>query len=428
MKTLFKLSVTALFVISITSCGGSSESHDNKADAHGHGHDNHEPDEHGHHEEEAPKGPNGGTLLSKSDFSIELKIFETGTAPRLRIYAYDQMKALETSVFKVKVGLTRLAQKKNDLTFTESGDFYLSNEVVGEPHSFTVSVEAEHEGVKYDWHFDSFEGRTKIPDTVAKISGVKTEKASRREIGNVVKILGNILPSEHKIAHIIPRFSGIVKEGRKHIGDKAEKGEVLAIIESNQSLQPFEVKSQISGTVINGHLIPGEFVAENQWVYIVADISEVWGDFFIPVSELSAVKLNQKIEITTLDQESSVEGVISYIAPYIDKNSQSQMARVIIDNKDGTFLPGMFVVGKILTNTSSDNIAIRKTAIQNFNNNKSVFIKSGEIYEVRPIEIGKSGDDWIEVISGLNEGDEYVSENSFLIKADILKSGASHDH
>jgi membrane fusion protein, heavy metal efflux system len=104
-----------------------------------------------------------------------------------------------------------------------------------------------------------------------------------------MSIKGKISPVEHKVAHIIPRFSGIVREGRKHVGDAVKKGEVLAVIESNQSLQPFDIRSQVDGTVINGHLVIGEFVPENQWVFIVADLSEVWTDFFVPLRDTEII-------------------------------------------------------------------------------------------------------------------------------------------
>ena len=57
-----------------------------------------------------------------------------------------------------------------------------------------------------------------------------------------------------------------------------------------------------------------------------------------------------------------------------------------------------------------------------------VFLRFGDTYEARPVRLGRGDDQYVEILSGLKANDEYVSENSFLIKADILKSGASHDH
>jgi cobalt-zinc-cadmium efflux system membrane fusion protein len=239
---------------------------------------------------------------------------------------------------------------------------------------------------------------------------------------------GKILPSEHRIAHVIPRFSGLVREGRKHIGDAVEKGEVLAVIESNQSLQPFEVRSQIAGTVINGHLIVGEFVPENQWVYIVADLSEVWADFFVPISERGSVRIGQGVVVDPISSGVSITGVVSYVAPYADERSQSQLVRAVIPNPNGELLPGMFVSGDLITDEVTAPTVIKQAAVQHLRDWEVVFVRYGDTYEARPITLGRVDGEWVEVVEGLEGGEEYVSGNSFLIKADILKSGASHDH
>ena len=88
----------------------------------------------------------------------------------------------------------------------------------------------------------------------------------------------------------------------------------------------------------------------------------------------------------------------------------------------------MFVLGDLVIDESIAKVAIKKSALQTFRDWKVAFLKVGEIYEIRPLELGKTDGEWVEVLSGLSLGDEYVSENAFLIKANILKAGASHDH
>jgi len=308
------------------------------------------------------------------------------------------------------------------------GDFLTSDLTVVEPHSFEVQVDAQHDEMVSSWKYESFEGRTVLSPDVAEHSGITVERPTSRTIASTRRIRGKILPSEHRIAHVIPRFSGIVREGRKHIGDRVEKGEVLAIIESNQSLQPFEVRSQISGTVINGHLIVGEFVPDNQWVYIVADLSEVWADFFVPLRDRVGMASGQKVRIATPADGTVTEGSISYLAPYADEKSQAQLVRAVIPNGKNEFLPGMFITGDVILEETEVPRAVRQQALQRFREWDVVFVRDGDTYEVRPVTLGRSDGGWVEIKEGLSADDEYVVENSFLIKADILKSGASHDH
>lgn len=378
--------------------------------------------------EAAPRGPHSGRLLTDGDFKLEVTIFETGAAPTFRVYGFKDGVPITPSELAVEISLTRLGGQIERFILHPVGELLSSKEIVHEPHSFNVSVTANYSGAKYTWSYPSFENRTTISKEIADHSGITAQHPQAREIPITRRIRGKILPSEHMIAHIIPRFSGIVREGRKHIGDKVEKGEVLAIIESNQSLQPFEVRSQIAGTVINGHLIVGEYVPENQWVYIVADLSEVWADLFVPLQDRESISVGQRIRIALANEQGATEATISYLAPYADERSQAQLVRAVIPNPRGEFLPGVFITGDVVIERRTVSLAVRREALQRFQDWEVVFIKYAEIYEARPVKTGVSDGEWVEIIDGLTASDEYVVGNSFLVKADILKSGASHDH
>jgi multidrug efflux pump subunit AcrA (membrane-fusion protein) len=202
----------------------------------------------------------------------------------------------------------------------------------------------------------------------------------------------------------------------------------MAVIESNQSLQPYEVRSQISGTVINGHLIVGEFVPENQWVYIVADLTEVWADFFVPLEELGSVKVGQQVLVKGASGDETFKGTVDYVAPYADEKAQAQLVRVILSNEGMRLVPGMFVTGDLVVSRENVPVAVRREGLQTFGPWTVVFAKYGDTYEIRPLKLGVTDSEWAEVKSGVSAETEYVTKNSFTIKADILKHGASHDH
>jgi cobalt-zinc-cadmium efflux system membrane fusion protein len=374
------------------------------------------------------RGPHGGRLLRDEAFSVELTIFETGVSPRFRAYGFVNDKPLAPEEFTSQIQLTRLGGRVERFDLTPTGDCHSSTQEVKEPHSFDVVVNATYQGATHTWTYSSPEAQTVIPQAIADTSEIVVKRATSQSIRSTLQLRGTIFPSEHRIAHIIPRFSGVVREGRKHIGDPVQKGEVLAVIESNQSLQPFEVRSQIAGAVINGHLIVGEFVPENQWVFVVADLSEVWADFYLPLQERGHAQVGQEVVIHPAAGGDPVSGTVSYIAPYADERSQSQLIRVAISNPRGILLPGMFVVGELIVARTTPAVVIERTALQRFGDQTVVFVRYGDTYEARPVVLGQEDGDFVEVKEGLLADEEYVTANSFLVKADILKSGASHDH
>lgn len=385
-------------------------------------------DAHHHEHAEEEHGPHGGKMLKEGDVELELGIHEAGGPPRFRAYLSENGKAVAPDAFSLRVTLQRLGGITDQITFLPKGEFLLSAQEITEPHSFDVAVDATYKNKPFDWSYPSYEGRTVLSPEVARESGIETETAKPQSIQQTIRVRGKITPSEHRIAHIIPRFAGIVREGRKHIGDSVAKGEVLAIIESNQSLQPYEVRSQIAGSVINGHLIVGEFVPENQWVYVVADLSEVWADFFIPLEDRGAIKVGQQVLVKGASGEETFTGTVDYVAPYADEKAQAQLVRVVLPNEKQLLVPGMFVTGDLVVRQKEVPVAVRPAGLQTFGRWDVVFAKYGDTYEARPLELGISNGDWTEVKSGLAAGTEYVIKNSFTIKADILKHGATHDH
>jgi cobalt-zinc-cadmium efflux system membrane fusion protein len=100
----------------------------------------------------------------------------------------------------------------------------------------------------------------------------------------------------------------------------------------------------------------------------------------------------------------------------------------MLRNESGDMAPGDLVVGQIDLEKIDVPLAVDNRALQDFRDWRVVFIKVGNTYEIRPLELGRSDGRLTEVLDGLNAGDHYVVENSYLIKADIEKSGASHDH
>ena len=90
--------------------------------------------------------------------------------------------------------------------------------------------------------------------------------------------------------------------------------------------------------------------------------------------------------------------------------------------------PGDMISADIDTETVRVNLVVNNQALQEIEGNVAVFVRSGDRYTAVPVQTGRHDEHHTEIISGLQPGDEYVSENSYLIKADIGKSGAAHEH
>ena len=123
----------------------------------------------------------------------------------------------------------------------------------------------------------------------------------------------------------------------------------------------------------------------------------------------------------------SIDGEIEMLSPVAGSN-QSVTARVRLDNTEGLLAAGMYLTGEIEIAQYDVPLAVKRSGLQAFRDFTVVYAQIGDEYEVRMLDLGRQDEVWVEVLGGLDVGATYVTTNSYVIKADIEKSGASHDH
>lgn len=384
-------------------------------------------EEHGVVEEEFERGPNKGRLLRKDDFSVEITIFEDGMPPQFKVFAYEDNKPVDPAKVQLTMELTRLDGEVNNFSFAPKENALMGNATVEEPHSFDVKVQAVYDGKTYDWAFASYEGRTTITDAAAQVSELKTEEAGPATVRETVALTGRVALNPNTTANVKARFPGVIRTVKKALGETVAAGEVLATVESNESLQVYAVKSPIAGVVLARQANIGE-AAGDAPLFTVADLSNVWAEFHVFQRDLDKVKIGQSVTVRGVEGELETLGTINSLLPITETSSQTVVARVTIDNKHGHWRSGMTVRGDVVFNERAVPLAVKSSALQRFREFTVVFAQVGNSYEVRMLELGANDGTWVEVLSGIKPGTRYVSENSFLIRADIEKSGASHDH
>ena len=272
------------------------------------------------------------------------------------------------------------------------------------------------------------ESSTTISEESAKNAGIKISQAKPQIIFETISLTGKIILDQDRTYNIKARFPGVVKDVKVKWGQKVKKGQVLAVIESNDSLKLYSVKSPRSGIVLKRNTNVGN-VAGDESIFTIANLSKVWAEFHVFPRDIHDIKEDQEVVVRTLENGTKDQGKISLILPTADAESQTVIAIVSLDNKDSKWKPGMSVKGKVKILEKQAPIAVNKKAIQRIEGETVIFIKGGSNkYEARHVKLGKGDDEYIEVIEGLNAGEEYVSHGSFIIKADILKSTAEHSH
>ncbi len=195
------------------------------------------------------------------------------------------------------------------------------------------------------------------------------------------------------------------------------------------SLPRYEIRAPLDGTVIERMVTVGEAVTGDETLFVVADLSSVWAEVTVYAKDLAAVSQGQTATVVSTDLGREGTGRIDYIGPLIGQQTRAATARLVLSNPGGqTWRPGLFVTVRLVRESTTVPLAVAAEAIQTFRDWQVVFVKDGDWFEGRPLELGRTDGQWVEVVRGLKAGDQYAVANSFAIKAEIGKLGATHDH
>jgi len=207
------------------------------------------------------------------------------------------------------------------------------------------------------------------------------------------------------------------------------RGEVNSL--TNQKEHAFtrhELRSPLEGMIIKKHLTTGEAVKKDDDVFLLADFSDVWVNITIPAKDLKNVRLGQNVLVRDDNLEIETQGKLTYLDSIIDKKTRTVTGRVVIPNPQMRWRPGSFVTVELIIEARTVPLAVSTEAIQTIRDWSVVFVKYGSFFEARPLELGENDGKWVEVLDGLSPGEQYVAHNSFVVKAEIEKSSAVHDH
>jgi multidrug efflux pump subunit AcrA (membrane-fusion protein) len=266
-----------------------------------------------------------------------------------------------------------------------------------------------------------------LSDAKVAAAGIELATASSAVLRDSLLLNGMVQPNQESLVQVTPRFPGIVREVRKRIGDHVQKGDVLAIVESNQSLTPYELKASLAGTVIDRQTTLGEYVSEQKPAFVIADLSTVWIDLSVYRRDLGRVHVGDQVFIDPADGGTQIEAKIAYLSPVGSSETQSALARAIVVNSDQRLRPGLFVTARLTLSERKVAIAVKSLALQTIDNRTVVFVRSGDKFEVRDVEIGERDPQLAEITFGVLEGDVYAARNSFILKSEMGKGAADND-
>ncbi|MFS4416023.1 efflux RND transporter periplasmic adaptor subunit [Maribacter sp. 2307ULW6-5] len=204
---------------------------------------------------------------------------------------------------------------------------------------------------------------------------------------------------------------------------KLSESQINSIEESGKVRENFPIYATVSGTVSEKMASEGDYVKQGQPIVKVSNLNSVWAEFDAYENQISEFKKGQKIKVTTNAYPNEVfDAKVSFIDPVLNTQTRTVVVRANLKNNKGLFKPGMFVTGRIKSksNSSEAQLSIPASAVLWTGERSLVYIKTNPnepIFEMREVTLGNRVGDIFMVASGLQEGDEIVTNGTFTVDA-----------
>jgi membrane fusion protein, heavy metal efflux system len=194
------------------------------------------------------------------------------------------------------------------------------------------------------------------------------------------------------------------------------------------ALTRYEIRAPIAGTIIDRTLSLGQAVQPDTVLFTIADLSTVWAEAAVYEPDLPLVRVGLPAVVRARTLGLEANGAVTYVGALVGEQTRSATARVVLPNPEGRWRPGVFVSVEIVEEDVTVPVGVPLDAVQTVGDGPAVFVRDGNVFEARPVELGRRDDRTVEVIRGLQPGEQYAASNSFVIKADLGKAGAEQDH
>lgn len=309
------------------------------------------------------------------------------------------------------------------------------------------------------------------PDRVQKL-GVKSEAAVLRALNKTLRVVGRIESDERRIYTIAPKFEGWVerlyvnstgqtvskgqplfdvyspelvsvqreyalarqgeaaltdsdaKDSMKQLADAGlarlknwDMGGAQALKNGRRSLT---FAAPVSGIVLEKKAVQGMRFMPGEVLYQIADLSSVWVVAEVPEQDIGQIKVGSKVQVNIgAYPDKQFEGKIAFVYPVLNTVTRTVQVRLELANPKGLLMPGMFASVVLAAGAGSEVLTVPTSAVIDSGTRQVVLVRLAEgRFEPRNVKLGTRGDDYVEVLDGIIEGEQVVTSANFLIDAE----------
>ncbi|MEG1113838.1 MAG: efflux RND transporter periplasmic adaptor subunit, partial [Janthinobacterium sp.] len=197
---------------------------------------------------------------------------------------------------------------------------------------------------------------------------------------------------------------------------------------SKGPLNRYDIRAPFDGMVLEKHITLGEAVKEDANIFVISDLSTVWAEIAVPAKDLATVRMGGKAEVKASAFDASAQGTITYVGALLGEQTRTAKARISLQNPDMAWRPGLFVTVEVVSGEADAPVTVHSTAIQTVEDKPVVFVQVKDGYQATPVVPGRSDGSLTHIKQGLAAGTPYAAQGSFVLKSELGKDSAGHEH
>ena len=215
---------------------------------------------------------------------------------------------------------------------------------------------------------------------------------------------------------------------------RATRARIAALGAQTTSQGGYVLTAPIAGVISQKDLVLGENVQLADQLFVIDQLDQLWLEFIAPSSEFADIVPNQTIEFKSLQTGNVFKAQIQSLNSQADVQTGRLQVRAKVLSNATELRPNLMVNVQLQQQQAQQGLRILASAVQKIEGKDAVFVAAQHEQKIefapQSVTLGTSSSDgqWIEVLSGLEQGQKYAAQGSFLLKSELEKGEASHAH
>jgi cobalt-zinc-cadmium efflux system membrane fusion protein len=198
-----------------------------------------------------------------------------------------------------------------------------------------------------------------------------------------------------------------------------------------ESLRKQFLRSPIAGRISERRVDLGGLIGregQESELFVIVNLDDIWVDLAVSPEDIASLREDVPITIRAIGIEGETRAQVIFVSPLLDRETRNARVIATMPNGDHRWKPGAFVTAEIPLGGAAAQVLVSKQALQTSQGKPTVFVRTADGFEARPVRTGREDDEDVEILAGLSAGETVAVANTFTLKAELEKADAEHGH